>query len=177
MERFKDRTGREWNIDLNVTVVKRVYEETRTTDGQGVLRTDVADKVPAGDTRLIDRLTGEPFLLAQVLWLVCRDQAEADGIGEEDFGRSLTGDHIEAAGEALLDEIANFCPNRSRQRMQKILRLGREIASTTEDQLDASLKPLNVKQLKKMVQDRATAASGSSPEGSASTPAPERSEN
>jgi Glu-tRNA(Gln) amidotransferase subunit E-like FAD-binding protein len=66
---------------------------------------------------LLERLAADPLLLGQLLWVLCREQAQEKKVSEEDFGR-LAGDGIEHATEGLLEALADFFPTRKRSALK-----------------------------------------------------------
>ncbi len=86
MRTFTDNAGRTWTVALNVTTLKRV----KTLCG-----VDLLDAVNDGG-KLLERLAGDPVLLCDVVFALCKDQAEAKAITDVDFGSAMAGDPIEA---------------------------------------------------------------------------------
>ena len=109
MKTFADATGRDWTIEVNVQTVKRV---------RGLLNVDLMDAL-GGD--LIERLLGDPVLLCDVVYCLCKPQADDIGITDEDFGRAMRGDAIGSATEALLEELVDFFPPEKRVLLKKAL--------------------------------------------------------
>jgi hypothetical protein len=64
--------------------------------------------------------------LVDVLYVLVSDQADQAGVSDEDFGRTMRGDGVEAATNALLDEIVDFSPSRRRAILEPIIRRQRE---------------------------------------------------
>lgn len=105
---------REWAVKINVETIRRVR------DRLGVLLTDVLEDKMA----LLAKLAGaDPILLCDVLYVVCEDEAKERKVSSEDFGRSLAGDSITRASEALLAELTDFFHD---PRTRKILATLRE---------------------------------------------------
>lgn len=103
MPQFKDNTGREWTLSLDGPTIREIR---RDFDGL-----DLID--PKGETYL--RLGDDPILTIDVLWTLCREQAQRVPITDVQFGRNLAGDGIlEAATEALLKAILDFFPRHKR---------------------------------------------------------------
>lgn len=105
---FKDANNREWVVKLDAPTIKEVRD---TFDGL-----DLIDG--KGESYL--RLAADPILLIDVLWVICRKQANGN-ITDEQFGQSLVGDPIEQATEALLKAILDFFPSRKRQAIQALV--------------------------------------------------------
>jgi len=109
MKTFRDNENREWLVSVNVATVKRCR------DLAGV---DLMGAV-GGDT--IQRLIGDPVLLCDAIYAVCKPEADARGITDEEFGRGLGGDSIEAATTALLEDLVDFFPMAKRNLLRKAL--------------------------------------------------------
>lgn len=100
---FKDRTGRDWHVDVNVSALHRA----RT----GELKLDLLDH--DSFSRLDD-----PEILVGVLYEICRPEIERRGVTAEQFSEALSaGDVFNAATMALLESLANFDPNHRRRAM------------------------------------------------------------
>ena len=116
MHEFTDNQDGVWRIVINVGVVKRVR------DTLGVDLMDLLARGEGEEERLLVRLMIDPVLLCDVIYCVCREQADERGASDEDFGRAMAGDAIDAATQALLEEIVAFFPNaRDRTRAQTVL--------------------------------------------------------
>lgn len=109
MKEFTDSTGRKWTVEINVAIVKRIKSS---------LQIDLLDVL--GDN-LIDRLSSDPILLCDLLYVTCKDQADAEGITDEQFGKAMAGDAIDGATEAFLNELVDFFPKGRRGAMRKVL--------------------------------------------------------
>lgn len=107
MRTFEDNAGREWQLSLNVATARRIR------DALSFDLLEVADSVK--------RLSTDPILLCDVIYVLCREQADERGVSDEDFGRSMAGDAIAAATDALLEEYVDFCPSpRDRANLRRV---------------------------------------------------------
>ena len=113
MKTFNDNAGRTWTVSLNIDAIKRV---------RSLVKVDLTEAVGG---KLLERLTTDPVLLCDVLFAVCKSEADAKNITDEDFGRALAGDAIDAATTALLEELVNFFPRENQRRV-----LGKAIGKT-----------------------------------------------
>lgn len=136
MRCFKDNAGRTWTVALNVLQVKRIrarlgidLANVIALDGEGGVKVD-----------LIDRIAGDPCLLADVLWTCAEAEARAAGVTEEDFGRALAGDAIEEAARAFLDELVDFFPGAKRLFLAKAVSLARRFGGEMEAALGKALE-------------------------------------
>lgn len=107
MSSFKDFSGREWQLRIDTTVIRRVR------DKHGI---DLA-KILSSQTEL-NRLADDVVLLVDVLYAICEPQANTRQIDAESFAIGLSGDSIESATHALMEAIIDFFP----QCRSKILR-------------------------------------------------------
>ncbi|HEX5442603.1 MAG TPA: hypothetical protein VFW87_02185, partial [Pirellulales bacterium] len=81
---------------------------------------------------------------ADVLYVLCKEDADAKQVSDEDFGRALGGDAIQAAAEALVEELIDFFPDeRSRQALRKVVGAGREVRAKLLDHAETMLEELN----------------------------------
>ncbi len=135
MKTFTDNTGRTWTLSVTVGTIKRV---------RALCGIDLANiiTVTPGDrpnVDLLEQLASDPVLLVDVLYAVCKPEADSKGVSDEDFGRAMAGDAIELATSALLDEVIDFFPATKRQVFQKILTATRRFESKSKEALEQFL--------------------------------------
>lgn len=106
MQTFIDNSGRNWTVSLNTTTLKQV---------RALCKVDLMEAV---EGKLVEQLATDPVLLCDVLYALCKDEAEKKNITDEDFGRGMAGDALEAGTEALLEELVNFFPKGRRTVLQ-----------------------------------------------------------
>ena len=109
MKSFTDNAGRSWTVVLNVTALKHVRD---------LCEVDLMD---AAHGNLLERLITDPVLLCDVIYCICKEEADKAGITDEQFGQSMAGDAIEAATKALLEELIDFFPEARRGLLSKAL--------------------------------------------------------
>ena len=165
MKTFRDNDGRSWNLTLNVYAVKKVR------DLLGVDLLDLGGETPsAKEPGLLYRLIADPVLLVDVLYVVCRDQADQAGVTDEQFGRAMAGDAIDAATRAFLEELADFTPSpRDRARARKVIDATWKLIDKAQDLLDAKAEK-ELPAAADALLEALGASSGSSPGSSGSTP-------
>jgi hypothetical protein len=128
MRTFADTVGTAWSISVNVLALKRV----RT-----LLDVDLME-IATGS--LLERLGRDPVLLCNVLFVICKEQADAAKITDEDFGRRMAGDAIEAATNAFLEEVVDFFPGARRALLRKALERSRTLEAQAEPILAARME-------------------------------------
>ncbi len=111
MEYIHDENGRTWELKINVSQIKRVKAATKTSeDPGGIDLLDIANK------EMLSRVLGDPILFVDILYILCKDEADSENVTDEQFGEGFGGDRIYDAAESFMSEIINFTPN-PRQRM------------------------------------------------------------
>jgi len=159
MKTFKDNAGRLWQVEITTDTVKRVH---------GLLGVHLAIETLSGD--LMDRLVDDPVLLCDVLYAVCKPQADEAGVSDEEFGRAMAGDVIAQATDALLEELVGFFPQGRREVVAQALAKSRKLRGIA---IDWATKRLAGDEIETELKRRLEAAgerSGNSPASSASTP-------
>ena len=94
MKTFQDAAGRMWTVAVNVGTIKRV---------RGLLHEDLLDI-----EQVLPRLLVDPILLCDVLYCVCKPEADARNVSDEDFAAAMAGDVIAHAKEALVGDLVDF---------------------------------------------------------------------
>ena len=118
MHSFVDNSRRTWEVAINVAAVKRI---------RGLLGIDLYALVDDG-FKSLSKLVSDPVTLADVLYCLCKDQAERQSITDEDFGRALAGDVIPQAADAFVEELIDFFPDaRARASLRKAIEAGKAV--------------------------------------------------
>ncbi len=167
MKSFTDNTGRTWTLVVNVATIKRV-RALCGVDLNSIV--EVEDGKPSA--KLLERLSGDPVLLVDVLYAVCRPECEQKGVSDEDFGAAMAGDAVEQATDALLDEIVDFFPAAKRKAFQRILSASRRFGEAARRRLEATLADGRFEDALVSELERLTGLSPSAPESAESTPTP-----
>jgi len=135
MKSFTDNTGRTWIVNVNVGTIKRV-RALCDVDIANIISIESGQKPKIA---LLEQLANDPVLLVDVLYAVCKEEADTKNISDEDFGRSMAGDAIEHATSALLDEIIDFFPETKRKVFRRILDATRRFEAKTRETLSMLL--------------------------------------
>jgi len=110
MSKITDKKGREWSIEIDLVTIRRVRK------GLDINLLELV--VPDSDLPLV---LSDPVTLGDVLYVLCSDQATDRGVSDEDFGRALSPESLEAATIAIMEGVVNFSPPPLRPALQKAL--------------------------------------------------------
>lgn len=152
MKSFQDCKGRSWDVTITVATIKRV----RSLAG--------VDLMEAIDGEIIDRMGADPVLLVNVLYAVCKPQADAAMLNDEDFGESMAGDAIEHATAALIEALIDFFPNaRDRAALREVYQAAMEVTETTRKIRDERISQGVIKEAVQEVLRKSGVTSTNSP--------------
>jgi hypothetical protein len=154
MKTFKDNASRDWILIVNYSAKERVL----ALAGLDLFDLKIFEKIGTDPTKLID-----------VLYAICKEQIDNVPLTKAQFVDAIAGDCIEAAANALIEEIINFFPSRRREVLQKLVATASKVQDKALELIETKIDSGEI--LKKLEQSL-NAASGSSPESSESTPAP-----
>lgn len=152
MASFDDSDGRSWTLRIDVNTIRRVRD---------ALDVDLPDL--AGGP-LLDRVAGDPVLLVDILYVLCRGQAEERSVEAEAFGAAMVGDAIDRATSALLEALADFCPSREAALIRQILEGGQALRERLLARAEKKLAKVNLdKMADKLVAESGASASSTPP--------------
>jgi hypothetical protein len=156
MHSFVDNSRRTWEIAINVAAVKRI---------RGLLGIDLYALVDDG-FKSLSKLVSDPVTLADVLYCLCKEQADKQSISDEDFGRALAGDAITQAADAFVEELIDFFPDaRARASLRKAIEAGKTVRDKVLSHAEKILDSIDPEtEAKKWI-----SSSGTWPESSAVT--------
>lgn len=106
MHVFKDNTGREWTVEVNMLTVKRV---------KNLLDVNIAD---LNNQEVLNRMQNDMFFVVDLLYVVCKPQADKLNISDEEFAAGLLGDSLVSAIKAFLNSYIDFFPPKIRRRLK-----------------------------------------------------------
>jgi len=162
MKTFVDNAGRTWTVAINVDAIKRVRD---------LAQVNLLEVI---EGKLLERLIGDPVLLCDVIYSVCKPEADAKNITDVDFGRAMAGDAIDGATTALLEDLVDFFPQGRRRVLSKALAKLKQFETAALNAVEIRLEsPELERQMAAQLADLAASPpgnlSGSAPESSAST--------
>jgi hypothetical protein len=126
MSIFTDYEKRVWQVRIDAPSIAAVRSECNVDLG-------------AIDCKWIT-LEDDPITLISVLWLLCRQNAEAEGIDQLTFSRLLFGDVLGDATRALFEAIAEFQPPKQRTVVQLFVAKHAELQRRT---YEAAMRKVN----------------------------------
>jgi len=135
MQHFKDNADGEWQISIDAPLIKQCRQDC------GV---DLVDA--EGEAKAFDRLATDPCLLVDTLWVLCRKQAEAKQVAQDQFAERITGDALERATDAMLAAIADFFPKRRAALLRTVAAKAQTLRAAG---IDAALNRINDPALEK----------------------------
>jgi hypothetical protein len=92
---FTDTAGRVWSVTIGTDTIKRV---------RSLLSVDLMEFV---EGTLMPKLMGDVVLFVDVIYAVCKPEADARNITDEQFGQAMSGEVLQAAEEAFAESL--FC--------------------------------------------------------------------
>jgi hypothetical protein len=128
MKPFKDSVGRDWEITVDSWIAKQIRDEVKLNIGKAL--TD----------NVIYQLGTDNTLLAETLWVICREQAEERKINQREFMESVTGDAIDRGRENLLQAIADYYPAAERELIVLQIARYKEIHTGTMAEVKANME-------------------------------------
>ena len=138
---FKDVNGNEWIANITVGTIRRVKEVL------GVDLMTIVDQ-EKGEESLLARLHNDIELLVNVIFVVCKPQAETMKVSDEAFGELLaTGDILEEAVDALIEGMMLFFPPRRRKVLQVMMDKYKEMEGIAADRIEREVANLDLNQI------------------------------
>lgn len=160
MHTFTDIQGRTWTVTINVDAIRRV---------RGLLEVNLLEVV---EGKLIERLVGDPMLLCDLVYALCKPEADARSVSAEDFGRAMAGDAIDGATTALLEELVDFFPKARRRLLAKALGKLKALETMAVEAVEKRLDSPELEERMRAALEEPSGLSGNAPASSAATPAP-----
>lgn len=104
MSKFKDKTGAEWSINLDVGLIEDIKEATGID----------FDALIQEPKKLSEMLFTSPRKVVEVLWSCCtREPGKGEDITPREFARRFDREILDLAINALLESIMLFYPRTS----------------------------------------------------------------
>lgn len=165
MATFRDTSGRAWVVGVTVGAIKRVRAE---------LQVDLYKLADDGFKGLAE-LLGDPCRLVDVVYVLCKDQADAHKVSDEAFGGALGGDALGALADAFVEALIDFFPDaRRREALRKVVAKGKTVEDLATQRMALEVERADPQQIfDRFFPARPSSdGSGSSPGSAGSTRAP-----
>lgn len=160
MKTFTDNASRVWTVAINVNAIKRV---------RALANVNLLEVI---EGMLLERLIRDPVLLCDVVYAVCKPEADKVGVSDEEFGQAMAGDAIDHATKALLEELVGFSPSRqARANLQRILETTWRVMDKAHEAVAARIDSGEIERAAEQLLATSSSSSGSSPASSESSPA------
>ncbi len=158
MATFTDAENRDWVLSIDVNALRRVRKrcDVKLMDTLG------------GET--LGRLAEDPVLLVDVLYVLVEPEARERDVSPEAFGRALVGDALDAAVEALLEALADFCPSRRGNLLRQCIERGKRQEDRILARAEAMMASGEIDRLMAESLNPSGDSSTNSPDSPASTP-------
>ncbi len=108
---FRDGSGREWPLHVDVDALRRVRKAT------GYVLADMYMD------RQLAQILGDPVTMLDVLFALVEPEARKRGVSAEEFARGFRGEVFEQAQFVLLEALADFFPPAKREVLQMLHRV------------------------------------------------------
>lgn len=119
MQKFKDKNGAEWEIVIDVRQAGRVRDAVK------VELFSIYDHEAK-------RLFTDPVLLVKTLEVLCQEQIKARHMTSDDFSAVFNGDALEAAADAMLEDVLNMVPSARQTTIRAALAKSRELGGQAQ---------------------------------------------
>jgi hypothetical protein len=105
MRTFKDNQGRSWDISITAASLKRVKD---------LLKIDLIENSTNEKENIFFKVAENPVMLCDIVYVICKPQAEERKITDEQFGEAMGGDAIDEATTAFIEDLIDFFPKAKR---------------------------------------------------------------
>lgn len=130
MREFKDATGQQWSVVINGATIKRA---------QDLLRIDLGDPL-AGDPPVLTRIDTDIVFMVDLIYVVCKPEADLREISDVQFAERLEGDALHAAHDAVLEELADFFQKLRRSHLAGAIEKQQEVVRRALELVDRTIR-------------------------------------
>lgn len=131
---FADREGRRWAIVVDLPALRRVHAMT------GERMTAIMTGGRGSDALL--SLISDEIRFSGVLWACLKPDAEAAGIGEEQFYGALRHQELRAAGPPFLEALADFFDYPLSSLLKRLAAVARQLLAQGQQVAQAAMDTL-----------------------------------
>jgi hypothetical protein len=135
MHCFNDKNGQQWTLDLTVGSARRV---------KAACNVDLINLVNfdenTSEASELERLVSDPCLLVSVVYTLCEKQAVERSLDGEAFADVFSGETIENAINALIEEIISFSPPMRRKMLAKMYQTSQNLMGKMSEDMERTLE-------------------------------------
>jgi hypothetical protein len=165
---FRDAKGRVWEVSINATTVKRA---------QRLLALNIPGLLNDGQ-RPLQELLGDNIRLCDLLYVICKREADERGVSDEEFGEGLFGDALFAARDAFMQALRFFFGDRRvRHALGKVIDAAKISEERVLRHLEQETAKIDPQKLGETLAERLLGSLTKPPASSESTPDPSPSTN
>lgn len=110
---FQDKNGKSWTILLDAPTLEDIKNQFKVD-------------LTALSEDPFNQLAADPIKLVNILYLVCKDQCDQQGVTSREFGRNLK-PGLDEPTEALLEALIDFFPSGKRSSIRALLSTNQEM--------------------------------------------------
>ena len=175
MKTFRDTAGREWAITVDLPALSRVMKAGIEYMGDPIKVNLLALMEPESD--LLKKALDYPPMIGGIVYALCQPQCVEKNVSDEDFARSLDGDVLSSALDAILEETVGFFPQDRRKVLRRMLEKSQTFAQKAKalqearlaaGELDAAIDAALNPELERLERLQAPSTSGTGTAGSSS---------
>lgn len=130
MQSFLDKNKKKWTIEINVGNARKVKAECN------IDLINAIDFSAGSEKNVLQELHDDPCALVDVIWCLCREQAQKENVDEYTFATLFNADAIVAATDALVEEIINFSPPAKKAALIKVYQIARNFVGKQNETLN-----------------------------------------
>lgn len=134
MHKFTDTLGRDWNVCVNVGTIRRAKAAT------GIDLLSLMDIPEEGHESPLETLANDPAKVVDVLASVCESQRKERNVDASAFEEAFNGETLEAATNALVEEVIDFFPQPRRDYFRAIKEATDKAAAETARSMENAVK-------------------------------------
>lgn len=145
MPSFKDRKGNEWRVELDAPTIEEI-------------RDDIGVDLISMERDPLLAFQFNPMDLIKCIWIICRDQAQEQGVDERTFKKSLPTNPPDELLNCVREAIISFFPSGRASHMRGVLsRFDRILEKLDKLGLAKMDQTIDSPEMAKIVSDQADA--------------------
>lgn len=129
---FKDINGKSWEVRITPTSMRRVKQLLGLN-----ISTCLQDEF-----KTLQEIFSDPITVVDLLYALCKPEADASRISDEQFGEAMVGDVLPAAANAFLEALADFFPTRQGNLLRRMFRRMAEHQEALATEMEKNLESL-----------------------------------